>query len=127
MAGTYLSGKTKYRRMAEINVAKYGVPPTWEMIKSLLDKTGMKWSALEKFLDIPFNTLAQVRSGGKNLPASSWGFIYEQTIPKYGVKYKLVEIDKIQEIELSKKVLKEPEEKVLAIEGTAHERLKKVT
>lgn len=133
MPGTYLSGlrrKSPLRRLAEINIEKYGKPPTWEMIQKVIDMSGMKMMHFEKYFGMPYNTLVQIKdpTTARQLSAQYWSDIYEQIIPEYGVKYRLVEIDKFQEIEepKPKKILKNKEAKIIKIETDGHGRLNRV-
>lgn len=73
--------------IAEDNIKKYGKPPTWEQIESLVNEVGLSFYKFELFYSLPVNHLANVKTGKRQLCKSYWHLFYERIIPKYGVSF----------------------------------------
>lgn len=96
--------------MAEINSKKYLQPPTWEYIKGFLDELGVSANHLERFFQISYNTLTQVKSGTRSLPKQYWHIFYERIKPNYGAGFlhEYTEIGYAKKTELQPKLKKKP-------------------
>lgn len=70
--------------VAELNIKKYMVAPSWAEIQDFINELGLSFNRFEKFYDLPYNTLTQVKSGARDLPASYWHIIYLRIKPAYG-------------------------------------------
>lgn len=74
--------------LIEDNVKKYGKPPTWEQIQSLINESGISSIYhFEKYYGIVFNHLAKVKCGERQLSRSYWHFFYERILPERGIGF----------------------------------------
>jgi hypothetical protein len=73
--------------LGDINRRKYAKAPSWEEIHAFIKEMGMNMYHFEKFYGIPFNTMAQVKSGQKKLGSPHWHIIYERIKPAYGAGF----------------------------------------
>lgn len=69
------------------NQKKYGKPPTWEQIEELINEVGITKYHFEKFYGIPFNHLAKVKTGAKQLGRNYWHIFYEKIKMPFGVGF----------------------------------------
>lgn len=67
------------KRLRKFNFAKYkGIPPSWELIESVIKKSGLKRLArFECVWLMPTDTLTWYKNGKKVLPAKYWHIFYE--------------------------------------------------
>jgi hypothetical protein len=71
------------RRSRHPNASRYLFPPTYEQIKSVIEKTGLSEPGFERFFGIPETTIKQVRLGKrKHLPTPYWHLIFENSPQK---------------------------------------------
>ena len=74
--------------IGEQNKTKYAHAPSWEQIEELMAE--MKIESIyhfEKFYGIPFNVIAQIKSGKRTLPCKFWHIVYERIKPAYGAGF----------------------------------------
>lgn len=108
--------------IAKANIAKYGVPPEWDMIESFMKSLGMNQYRFEMFYGIPYNTLTQVKNGTKTLPCHNWHIIYERIRPKYGAGF----LSDHYPIKKKKEVKKQPKIKPQVVSVDIHSRLAEI-
>lgn len=72
---------------ARENRKKYLKAPTPEQVKEFVTELQVSSRQFETFYGIPTNTILQVVSGSRNLPAKFWDIIYERKKPAYGVGF----------------------------------------
>ena len=75
------------KELGDLNRRKYAKPPSWEQIDAFVQEMGMNIYHFERFYGLPFNTLAKVKGGSKNLGSPYWHIIYEKIKPAYGAGF----------------------------------------
>lgn len=70
--------------LTTINKSKYLKAPEWEQIDEFIKELGIPNFQFERFYQIPYNTIAQVKNGTRKLPAKFWNVIFEKIKPAYG-------------------------------------------
>lgn len=70
------------------NRAKYLYAPTFEQIEEFRKLLKLSRPVFERFYGIPLETIKQIKSEKRNLPAKFWHIIYEKIEPKiYSIRF----------------------------------------
>ena len=110
---------------AEDNLKKYLKPPTWEQIDSLVKEVGVTIYRFESYYGLPFNHLAKVKCGLKQLGRAYWHIFYERIKPEYHLQFNKKAIRKTVPKMITKKIPKVIPTSIVE-NNDPHDRLKTV-